>query len=78
MESVTVMYSWRFSYWLEIQCPGESVLGERMLKSQRNSGINHKPRQLELAKESPRQVSKEGLSGASKPDAILVEPEGSG
>lgn len=49
-----------------------------MLKSQRNSGINHKPRQLELAKESPRQVSKEGLSGASKPDAILVEPEGSG
>ena len=50
-----------------------------MLKSQdlRNSGVNPKPGQLELARGSPRKVSQEGLSGDPKPDAILVEPEGS-
>ncbi|KAK4826965.1 hypothetical protein QYF61_012814 [Mycteria americana] len=37
------------------QCAGASVLGEPMLKSQRNSGVNPKPVQQELARGSPRQ-----------------------
>lgn len=46
-----------------------------MLKSQRNSGADPKPGQLELARGSPKQVSQEGLSGDPKPRGILVEPE---
>lgn len=48
-----------------------------MRKSQRNSEVNPKPGQLELAAGSPGQESQEGLPGDAEPGALLVDREGS-